>query len=345
MFPNGLSVACAVQGKVIGLSVAGDTVAYLHTSPDGGKTWSWKAAFTLEAGHRLVDVASHGRQVLAYTQLGIVYASSDAGQTWERRQVGLPLGELVDVAAIGSTWIACGTEGSAWSSDAGNTWVASLIPMQAGGYLTCVEACGSDLWGGGTFGTVRFNPSTRSWDVTSDGLPRNGSTAPTSIEIKELGGVLFGLFRNSASANSCYQWSNNQWKPVDQGGLPYGEQISKHRFSVWRNYLQVFCNGSDANLQGVYVVVHEAPTEVGEPSTQLAARLSPLPASDVVNVSTGDPGTVAVGQVWDALGNRVWSGEVNGHLALDVAQFANGTYHVVLVTPTDTLVLPLVIQH
>lgn len=322
-FPNGLVAACGLPGKVVGLSVGTDRTVTMHSTTNSGATWLWKAAFTLDVGQELVEVVARGNTMAAYTKQGLIYSSVDGGGSWRRIKVWDGVGELVDLASIGNTWVVCGTQGTARSNDDGVTWVPSTIPFKIGGYLSAIEIHGNEIWGGGPFGMARFDVSSTSWLPSSRGLETSAGMMPTVIDLRELDGVLFGLFRQPDNKNTCYRWDGSQWIPVDNGGLPYGTQVSRFRFSIWRNLLQVFVSGYDANLNGVYVVSHQSPTGVDE-VTPTNTALFPIPTESTLHIA-GIADTDAVVSVVDPQGAVVLEGTMNDG-TIDVRSLAAGTY-------------------
>lgn len=343
LFPNGMVAACAIQDRIIGLSIAADRTVRIHTSTDAGATWLWRAAFTLDPDQELVEISGYENALLAYTKQGVIYASSDIGETWKRLRITEPIGELLDVAQVGSIWVACGTEGGLWSADAGSTWHPARVPVQAGGQVTSVEAHNGKLWGGAIFGSVCFDFESMSWYLVSNGLNAATSALPTSIELKNLGGTLFGLFRDSKDANKCFRWDNDAWQPADKGGLPFGKQVQRFRFGMWRNFLMVFSNSTDPNMRGMYVIKHDVASEVNDANSE-SAQISPIPATDRLYVRTPNNSNMQVSIV-DITGVRVFSTEVLAADVIDVSNLPTGTYQLILHSQSTTLTRPLVIQH
>lgn len=345
--PQGLISACATSHSVIGLSMQSDRTVRMHTTTDGGTTWNWKAAFTLDPGQDIVELCSEREMLYAYTKQGIVFTSPNGGETWLRTKVAQQVGDLQDLALTSTVWVACGTQATMWSADAGITWSKSAIPVQAGGLLNAVEVHNDEVWGAGGFGAVRFDLSSRSWIQASHGLSASPEKLPAVVDLKELAGVLFGLFRMPTNANACFWWNGSAWVAADNGGLPYGEQISRFRFGVWRDLLQVYSNSSDPNMRGVYVVRHTAPTSVnnGTPQhTEPPLHLGPIPATDhlLIQSPTGEGVSVTV---FDAVGSIVHSITVNGSALLPTTSFPSGTYVLVLSTGTHTFSRVITVQH
>ena len=342
-FPNGLVTACTKPGKIIVLRFGKDRTFTLHSTTNAGVTWLWKAAFTLDAGQELVEMVASSEQLVAYTKQGVIYASADNGESWRRFRVASDLGDLVDVAVLGNTWVVCGTQATNWTTDEGTTWSKTPVPFKVGGYLVAVESSGGIIWGGGPFGVARFDMASMSWSVASSGLDQSTGIVPTVVELKDLDGVLFGIFRQSNNANTCFRWANTQWRPVDRGGLPYGTQIGRFCFSICKGLLQVFAHGSDANLQGVYVVKHQSPTDVFETNTN-EVSVSPLPADESIVVS-GLPPSACEGVIVNESGIRVAIIHVEAGGRINTNSLASGVYSLIIQCQPEQYIKRIVVQH
>ncbi len=339
-FPNGLSAACRLQGTLVGISTDPDRFVYLHTATSAGLLWSRVKLFELPPGHDVHDVQSDGSDLTMYTHQGMIYTSADGGYTWSTIENAPPVGLLDDVASAGTLWVACGTQTTAWSTNFGRTWVPTIAPMEVGGMISQVEEHAGVIWAGGLFGAARFNAQTRSWEPANNGLTPTASLLPRVVELKELGGVLFGIFRTVHGENHAYRWTGSLWRRVDEGGLPHGEHLSRFRLGLCKQLLLVYSSGTDKNFQGVWVVRHDATTAVDEDASKPTLQLSPLPATDRLLIQTPGAGQATI-TLQDLNGRAVLTTTVSGYQALDVAHLPAGTY-VLVVEQADTVLRRMV---
>jgi hypothetical protein len=329
-------------GTIKAFSVDDENRAFLHETLDQGTTWSARHVFTLPIGEQLLDVVSHGNSLTVITPQGSIIHSTDGGQEWNRFRITEPIGQLVDAAEANGLWMVCGTEATIWSANNGVSWSFASVHLQLGGPLTAIEACRGEIWGGGLLGAARFDQESRSWVPMSAGLPTGGVLKPRVVDIKELGGVLFGLFRTTAGANVCCFWKDTAWVLVDRGGLPYGEQVRRFKMSLWRDLLQVYCSGSDPNLQGVYVVKCDAPTHVTDALVP-TLHLSPIPATDRLLVRTPDNRQMRA-ELSDASGRRISLQVVAGYGVIDTSTLPAGMYVLIVSDYTVTLMRTVLIH-
>ncbi|MFO0934343.1 MAG: hypothetical protein U1E39_16775 [Planctomycetota bacterium] len=103
----------------------------LWISTDKGTTFTSLSEKLPDAVPAITHAAAHpsdGRQMLAATDTGWVFASQDGGATWTRPgNVGAPITALVGVPGAPGTWMAAG-HGVWTSTDLGAKWVPTLVP-------------------------------------------------------------------------------------------------------------------------------------------------------------------------------------------------------------------------
>lgn len=103
----------------------------LWISTDKATTFTSLSEKLPEAVPAITHAAAHpadGRQMMASTDTGWIFASQDGGQTWTRPgNLGSPPTALVGVTGAPGTWLAAG-HGVWMSTDLGTKWVQTLEP-------------------------------------------------------------------------------------------------------------------------------------------------------------------------------------------------------------------------
>jgi hypothetical protein len=327
-FPNSVAAACSHNGVLMAVSVDQQGQVRLHRSANNGNAWTRSEVVRLPDGHEIVDLVSHGTGLSLFTKQGGLYYSADDGATWTSQATPNTIGELLDVARVADVVVLCGTEGAVWKSTMSANWVPTIAPFQVGGMFTMVEEHGGTIWAGGVAGAARFDLQSRSWEVESLGLPILATLAPTPIDLRNFGGVLFALFREGNGRNVAYRWGGGMWLPVDAGGLPPGEHVARFRFGLCRDFLLVYSSGSDPNFQGVYTVHHRSPTSAGETAAR-HLELSPLPATDRLLVQPPVDAPMRA-TLTDMQGALVLETTVSGFEVLNLTAIPTGTYTLLL---------------
>ena len=74
-------------------------------------------------------------------------------------------------------------------------------------------------------------------------------------------------------------------------------------------------------------------------------KVYPVPASDVLHISTGNHNQVN-GVIYNAVGQAVWTGQINGDMEIPVASWARGVYHIRLLNSesSERVVKSIVIE-
>lgn len=339
-FSDGLVASCVHSNQMFGMSVDPHGLVYLHSASSDGGSWERRSVFSLPGDESIVDMVSSERRLIVFTTAGTIYHSDDGGIRWTQRTIQPSLGTITDVAYASGVWVACGTNGVAWCTDSSTAWYPMAVPVQIGGAITLVEAFKGTIWAGGLFGTARMNLHSHSWEPMIDGLPAVPALFPRPIELRELGGNLFGIFRSNTE-NMVYRWGGGMWLAVDRGGLPPGDHVRRFSIGLQAENLLVYASGTDINFQGIYVVRHGLPTNV--PETIQEPVLWPVPATDVLYVST-ETTYPTYFTICDATGSIVSKGSLEDSRVINVSELPSG-YYLLQVMRRDNLVsAPFVIH-
>ena len=329
-FPSGISASCVVSGDILALFQSGEAgMIKLARSHNGGESWTDVSNFDLPNGEELVDVELYGAQLFAYSNKGTVQASWDGGNSWHERRVGGSIGGMVDLAVVSGLWLACGTEGSAWSDDDGITWVQCVAPVEIGSGIHQLENWQGKIWGGGLIGAAEFDPLTRSWNVRNNGVPVWAGLQAKPVSLLSRDNVLFAVFQTMDGTSTIHRWapSAGKWVIVNSEGLPRFNHAGSHQFTCSGERLFMYVHADDVNYVGVYNSLHDAPTGVDEPVDVEHGSIDvmPQPASTEMTIRIGSTEQMKM-ELVDMQGRMVRSEYVLGEVLVDVADLVPGMY-------------------
>jgi hypothetical protein len=308
-FPEGISASCVINGDILTFFPSGEPGMFnLARSQNGGETWSDVSNFDLPDNEELVGVEVFGAQLFAYSNTGNVQASWDGGKSWHQRRVGGSIGVMVDLAVVSGLWVACGTDGSAWSDDDGISWVPCVAPVEVGSGIHLLENWQGKIWGGGLIGAAEFDPLTRSWTVRNN--------------------VLFAVFQTDDGTSVIHRWtpSAGKWTIVNSEGLPRFNHAGSYQFTCSGERLYMYVHADDINYVGVYNALHDAPTGVSEEVVSTSAAIvTPQPASSAMTIRTGSVESMTL-ELVDMQGRVVRTDHFIGEAFVDVNDLVPGMY-------------------
>lgn len=319
----------------------------VHRSEDDGLTWEQVSTLDLPQGNKLCAVTMLGTGFYATSTGNRIYTSWDLGNSWSSTKVDAYLGDLVDFAASPSVWIAVGTKGTMWSSNAGKSWHESYAPIEVGSGITQVETYDGTIYAGGHIGAAKFDDESRSWNALNVGLPTFASLVAEPMALLNEGGVLFGAFQTYDGLTSMMRLSRSSdgWVAMESAGLPPHNNARNENFVVLGNQLFFYYHSEDVGFVGVYEGTNDAPTSVEE---ELAAAppftAGPNPATSQVTVRLEAQSGATVTLV-DAIGNVLDVQYVTGSEAIfDTNRYAAGMYQIRVSDGNSTTQRPIVIQ-
>jgi hypothetical protein len=345
-FPNGLAVACVNRGAILAISNPNERgTTQVSVTFNGGVSWDDISTLEMSDEERIVDIELYNDTYFTFTDEGWVHISQDGGYTWQIRRVGGSIGGMIDLAVVGSLWVACGTEGTAWSANDGITWFSSVAPVEIGSGFRQLENVQGKILGGGLFGAAEFDPITRSWTVRNNGIPTWASLLAKPVSFLSRDNVLFAVFQTFDGYSSVLRWSPSgaRWVVVNSDGLPRNNQAGSHQLAVYEDKLFMYVLNDDINFVGVYNARHNAPTgvEAIDVEQQNSIDVMPQPASNFMIVRTGSYKSVTL-SLTDTQGRMVHSEIVSGEANINVDDVAPGTY-VLRLTGEDTFINRLVV--
>ncbi len=198
---------------------------------------------------------------------------------------------------------------------------AIQTPTRAGFKVTSQGTTGISYTGGST--------QTVTWDVAGTTAAPIGATNVVIYMSKDGGNTwpyTLGTFPNNGSATVTLP---------NPGGSP-----TACRFKV-KGSGNVFFN---VNLKNFTVTTNGISAVSAVNNFAEAINVFPVPASDVLNISSSANGTVDA-IIYNAVGQAVWRGTVNGKSELSVATWARGVYHMqVMSTEGERAVKSFVLQ-
>jgi photosystem II stability/assembly factor-like uncharacterized protein len=120
-------LAVSADGQKV---AAADHGGYIHTSSDGGQTWTERSALGKQPWSQIA-CSSDGQKLVTAARDGYIYTSDDGGQNWsERRSAGARYWIGIAVSGDGQFIVAGEADGYVYtSSDGGTSW----IPRTAAG--------------------------------------------------------------------------------------------------------------------------------------------------------------------------------------------------------------------
>ena len=96
---------------------------------DGGKTWIHSEFVPKQPLMQIRFFGRNGWIVGGSDDESVVIRSSDGGETWERQQLNVAAGRVLDIFFIGDLgWIAGQTGRMLVTSDSGKTWSPQRVP-------------------------------------------------------------------------------------------------------------------------------------------------------------------------------------------------------------------------
>jgi len=135
----------------------------LRVSRSNGRSFGPEVGFPFLAGIRHIVVDPFRPQGLWVAGAGGLFYSADAGETFTRADGGLPVGEIVSLAADpsqpGTVWLVIDGSGPFVSHDRGRSWESAadgLDPSSFSGPLAVGP--GGRVWAGSTDGVLRLDP-------------------------------------------------------------------------------------------------------------------------------------------------------------------------------------------
>lgn len=345
-FPEGVAVACVNGGAILAISnpVDSDT-AQVSVTYNGGISWDNISVLPVSDQGRMIDIELNNGTYFAFTSEGWVHISQDGGNSWQSRIVGGSIGGMLDLAVVGNFWVACGTEGTAWSANDGITWFSSVAPVEVGSGFRQLENVQGKILGGGLYGAAEFDPLTRSWTVRNNGIPRWASLLAQPVSFLSRDNVLFAVFQTIDGYSTVLRWSpsGSRWVVVNSDGLPRNNQAGSHQLAVYEDRLFMYVLNNDINFVGVYNARHNAPTGVDaiDVEQQSSIEVMPQPASDFMTVRTGTYKSVTL-SLTDTQGRIVHSEIVSGDAYINVDDVAPGMY-VLRLVGEDAIINRLVV--
>jgi photosystem II stability/assembly factor-like uncharacterized protein len=153
------------QGNLI---VAGAEGRGVFISIDNGDTWRESSAGLQTAVYiRTIAIVSSG--IFIGTDSGI-YFSSDTGVTWNARNSGITVANILKIALNGQNIFAVGDGGIYYSSNEGKSWTLSNNGITN---ITMIDVCfaGSYVYAGGGGAAYISNNMGSSWTQIKTGLP------------------------------------------------------------------------------------------------------------------------------------------------------------------------------
>lgn len=214
-FPSGADVE-GIFTHDGGLYALGKTGIY--GSADEGVTWTGLIGFPIPRGGTLNGFSSDGPRLYLHTDRNLVFYSDDGAATFT--QASVPLGgfNMVDFAAVGSTWVAViGNGGVTMSFDAGQTW-----PTGAGN-IWKVFAHGDAVYGM-TFinGLHRIRAGETGFVELSNGLDQAGRSKSWESVVSQGTALIARGMAYPGSAQEIYLSldQGDTWSALDLTGLP-----------------------------------------------------------------------------------------------------------------------------
>ncbi len=346
-FPKGVIEVREVGGHLFAFSegAANGEIA-VRRSEDQGKTWKLISSFRFRQNADLEEVCTLEYGLYAISNKRSIVASWDGGSTWHEKMVSSDVGDILDFAATESIWVACGTEGTVWSSDAGETWHKSMAPVEVGSSIFHVEAFRGTIWAGGRLGACTFDVNSRSWNPVNEGLPVYASLVGQPTALTARGGVLFGVFKTFDGTSRVMRRSaaDSKWMPMESTGLPPHNLASRRNFAVMDQNLFVYYFGDDVGFVGLYKGVNDAPTSIEEENVVSTFNVTagPLPAYDHVNVAAHTSSVVDL-TIVDMTGQTVYTETMTDRTTIDIRSLSAGAYTIVMKDAKGVATTPLVI--
>ena len=181
----------------------------------------------VDAGDRLVAVATLGFAEGSRYFATMIYTSEDDGETWRPAKTtpGLTAAAMFDVTVAGSRVVAVGS--SVWTSDDGGlNWMATIGNDSLGGTIRDVDGDESLLLAAGMIGTDIANPPALAWISRDQGaswrrtvLDRNaGATGALVTSSGEL--MVSGYDASSSERSIVWSAANDKtWSEQDIGDV------------------------------------------------------------------------------------------------------------------------------
>ena len=164
---------------------------------------TWETLDGLNAGRIFSLVSVDGLGILAGTERGGQYLSTDDGDTWSYHSLANESVRSLYLHSDGRIFAGL-QAGMRISTDNGSSWESSGLSNNENAFGVAVNSTGHMFAAGWSYGVNRSTDNGATWEVTSDGLrsKRCNSLAVDDADVLYTGVYSGGLFRSSDNGDS-----------------------------------------------------------------------------------------------------------------------------------------------
>lgn len=182
-------------------------IIILFIAPFNPAKAQWKKSATIDLG-MVKNLKSKGSIIIAGTDTGGVYISTNFGASWAQKNTGIT-NKNVNAVIIKDTVIILGVGGFGSaiyvSTNKGDSWYTPTSPYS--GFLYCMVEQGNDILAGTWYGIAKSTDNGDTWGTLSGtGLPSNASVSALFAK----GDTIFaGVSGSSVGGEGVFRSTNN----------------------------------------------------------------------------------------------------------------------------------------
>lgn len=288
-----------------------------YVSTDGCRTFSLSGTCNVPGGV-IQQLVVDGNTMYGCSNRQLFVKSIDGGATWVTGSLADGIGNAIEIAVAGDTYVAVGTGGTFRSTDAGTTWTP-LSPLPGtGGGVTSVRMLDGRIVAAGTLGAYEF--AENRWTQLR-GLPVVATLPAVVQSMYVFQGSLYVVCVPFGGTVQVYRLTGTTWSKIGSREWSGQHGASRRMIAVRADAVFLHYHGLGQGEKGLYRI--ENTTSFVDENTEELSVVSPNPSLDFVNIQVAEQIPVVVrtvvGEVvYEGVGSTTLSGLMSGTYTLHV---------------------------